>query len=91
MKALADQMDVVRKAYEKECNEALVTFEKAYQEVVDNEKSLQALMEQQKNEAIELSKIEVEFRPARRAPPSRTTRCTASSPRVRRRSTSRVR
>jgi len=67
MKALSDQMDVVRKAYEKECNEALTTFEKAYQEVVDNEKTLHTFMEQQKNEAIELSKIEVEYRPLARA------------------------
>ena len=87
MKALMDQMEVVRKAYEKECNEALTTFEKAYQEVVDNEKTLKALMEQQKNEAIELSKIEVEYRPLARAAEQKT-RCTASSPRVRRRSTS---
>ena len=67
MKALMDQMDVVRKAYEKECNETLVTFEKAYQEIVDNEKTLRAFMEQQKNEAIEVSKIEVEYRPLSRA------------------------
>src|SRR5262249_12210890 len=67
MKALQDEMDAVRKAYEKEMNEALATFEKAYQEIVDNEKSLRALMEQQKNEAIELSKIEVEYRPLLRA------------------------
>jgi capsular exopolysaccharide synthesis family protein len=67
MKALQDQMDVVKKAYEKEVTEALVTFEKDYQEVVDNESSLRALMEQQKNEAIELSKIEIEYRPLSRA------------------------
>jgi capsular exopolysaccharide synthesis family protein len=67
MKALQDQMGVVRKAYEKEVTETLVTFEKGYEELVDNEKSLRALMEQEKNEAIELSKIEVEFRPLSRA------------------------
>jgi capsular exopolysaccharide synthesis family protein len=67
MKALKDQMEVVRKAYEKEMNEALSAFEKSYQEIVDNEKSLRSLMEQQKNEAIELSKIEVEYRPLLRA------------------------
>jgi succinoglycan biosynthesis transport protein ExoP len=66
MKALQDQMDVVRKAYEKEVNEDLATFEKAYEELVDNEKSLKALMEQQMNEAIEVSKIEVEYRPLSR-------------------------
>jgi capsular exopolysaccharide synthesis family protein len=67
MKALEDQKAAVRKAYEKEMNETLTTFEKAYQEVVDNETALHALMEQQKNEAIELSKIEVEYRPLQRA------------------------
>ncbi len=67
MKALQDQMEVIRKAYVKEIDEALATFEKSYQEVVDNEKSLKALMEQQKDEAIELAKVEVEYRPLMRA------------------------
>ena len=67
MKALSEQMEVVRKAYEKEINQALESFEKAYEELVDNEKALKTLMEQQKNEAIEVSKIEVEFRPLSRA------------------------
>jgi capsular exopolysaccharide synthesis family protein len=67
MKALQDQMESVRKSYEKEMNAALATFEKAYQEIVDNEKALRALMDSQKNEAIELSKIEVEYRPLQRA------------------------
>ena len=43
------------------------TFEKSYQELLDNEHALKALMEQQKNEAIELSKIEVEYKPLKRA------------------------
>jgi len=67
IQALTDQMQVVRKAYEKAMNEELATFEKSYQEVIDNEKSLRSLMEQQKSEAIELSKIEVEYRPLARA------------------------
>jgi succinoglycan biosynthesis transport protein ExoP len=67
IKVLQDQMNVVRKAYEKVMNDELSTFEKNYQESVDNEKGLKALMEQQKNEAIEVSKIEVEYRPLLRA------------------------
>ena len=67
MKALQVQMDEVRKAYDKEMSQVLLTFEKAYEEIVDNEKALRSLMEQQKNEAIELSKIEIEYRPLMRA------------------------
>ena len=67
MKAIEGQMAVIRKSYEKELDQALTTFEKSYEEVVDNEKALHALMEQQKNEAIELSKIEVEYKPLQRA------------------------
>jgi capsular exopolysaccharide synthesis family protein len=67
MKALQGQMEVVKTAYVKEIDQALTTFEKTYQEIVDNEKSLKALMEQQRNEAIEVSKIEVEYRPLLRA------------------------
>ena len=67
MKSLQGQMEVVRKAYEKEIDAALTTFEKLYQEAIDNERGLKAMMEQQKNEAIELSKIEIEYRPLLRA------------------------
>jgi capsular exopolysaccharide synthesis family protein len=67
LKALMEQMDVVTKAYQKQINETLTTFEKGYQEIIDNEKALHSLMERQKNEAIELSKIEVEYRPLMRA------------------------
>lgn len=67
MKAIEGQLAVIRQNYEKELDQALAAFEKAYEEVVDNEKALRALMEQQKNEAIELSKIEVEYKPLQRA------------------------
>jgi polysaccharide biosynthesis transport protein len=67
IKALSGEMDTIRHAYEKEIDGVLATFEKSYQEMVDNERSLKALMEQQKKEAIELSKIEVEYKPLRRA------------------------
>lgn len=66
MKALNGQMSTIRKAYEQEIDGVLATFQKSYEEMVDNERSLKALMEQQKKEAIELSKIEVEYKPLRR-------------------------
>jgi succinoglycan biosynthesis transport protein ExoP len=67
MKALTGQMETVRKAYEQEIDAVLATFEKSYQELLDNEHALKGLMEQQKKEAIELSKIEVEYKPLQRA------------------------
>jgi capsular exopolysaccharide synthesis family protein len=67
MKSLQGQMDTIRKAYDQEIDAVLATFEKGYQELLDNERALKALMEQQKNEAIELSKIEVEYKPLQRA------------------------
>jgi capsular exopolysaccharide synthesis family protein len=67
MKSLSGQLDTVRQAYEHEIDAVLTTFEKGYQEMQDNERSLKTLMEQQKKEAIELSKIEVEYKPLRRA------------------------
>ena len=67
MKAIHDQMEVIRAAYVKEMNQEIASFEKSYTELVDNEKSLKTFMEQEKNDAIELSKIEVEYRPLMRA------------------------
>jgi capsular exopolysaccharide synthesis family protein len=67
MKAIQEQMGVVRKAYENEIDQTLTTFEKSYQETIDNERSLKQLMEQQRKEAIEVSKVEVEYRPLQRA------------------------
>jgi capsular exopolysaccharide synthesis family protein len=66
MKVLEGQMDVVRKAYRKEIDAVLATFEKSYQQLLDNERALKTLMEQQKKEAIELSKVEVEYKPLQR-------------------------
>src|SRR6478736_6363684 len=57
MKALEGQMEVVRKTYQKEIDNVLATSEKSYQQVLDNERSLKSLMEEQKKEAIELSKV----------------------------------
>jgi capsular exopolysaccharide synthesis family protein len=67
IKAVTGQMETIRKAYEQEIDAVLSSFEKSYQELLDNEHALKGLMEQQKNEAIELSKIEVEYKPLQRA------------------------
>ena len=67
VKALTSQMAAIRKVYEQEIDGVLATFEKGYQALVDNERSLRSLMESQKKEAIELSKIEVEYKPLQRA------------------------
>ena len=67
MKAIAGQMATVRKAYEQEIDGVLISFQKSYEELVDNEKALRSLMEDQKREAIEISKIEVEYKPLQRA------------------------
>ena len=67
MKAVSGQLDTVRKAYEHEIDGVLATFQKGYEELLDNERALKGLMEQQKKDAIELSKIEVEYKPLKRS------------------------
>ena len=67
IKALASQMETTRKIYVAEIDGVLETFEKGYRALVDNERGLRAMMESQKKEAIELSKIEVEYKPLQRA------------------------
>ena len=67
MKAIQGQMDSIKKNYEEEVDGVLAAFQKSYQELLDNERSLKGLMEQQKREAIELSKIEVQYKPLQRA------------------------
>jgi polysaccharide biosynthesis transport protein len=67
MKAITAQMDSIKKAYQEEIDGVLASFEKAYQQMLDNERSLKAMMEKEKQEAIELSKIEVDYKPLQRA------------------------
>jgi capsular exopolysaccharide synthesis family protein len=67
MKAISAQMSSIMKAYQAEIDAILASFEKAYQEAVDNEHSLKALMESAKKEAIELSKLEVDYKPLQRS------------------------
>jgi polysaccharide biosynthesis transport protein len=67
IKAIAAQMESIQTAYKREIDAVLSSFEKTYQEMVDNEHSLKLLMDQQNKEAIELSKIEVDYMPLQRA------------------------
>jgi polysaccharide biosynthesis transport protein len=67
MKAISAEMASVEQAYKKEINAVLASFEKSYQTLLENERSLKALMDQQRKEAIELSKLEVDYKPLERA------------------------
>jgi len=67
MKAISAQMDSIKKAYQEEIDGVLASFEKGYQQMLDNERSLKAMMEKEKKEAIELSKIEIDYKPLQRA------------------------
>ena len=67
MKAINAQMDSIKKAYQEEIDGVLASFEKSYQQMIDNERSLKSLMDREKKEAIELSKIEIDYKPLQRA------------------------
>ena len=67
MKAITAQMESIKKAYQEEIDGVLAASEKAYQQMIDNEKSLKAMMDNERKEAIELSKIEVDYKPLQRA------------------------
>ncbi|HEX3694607.1 MAG TPA: polysaccharide biosynthesis tyrosine autokinase [Polyangia bacterium] len=67
LKALDGELAAVRKQWEHEIDEMLSAFEKNYEATVDTEKALERMMEGEKKEAIELAKIEVEYKPLGRA------------------------
>jgi capsular exopolysaccharide synthesis family protein len=67
IKAIVAQMESIKKAYEDEITAVLQAFEKGYETLQENERSLRSLMEQEKNDAIELSKIEMEYKPLQRS------------------------
>ena len=67
LKAAKAQLDEMKKAYAVTVDKAVEAFENEYQSAVETERSLEALMEKTKREAIDLSKIEVEYRPYSRA------------------------
>ena len=63
VKQLADQ---VQADYSREINGVLRTMDKAYQALLDMQRALEKRAEQEKREAIELSKMEVEYKPLQR-------------------------
>ncbi|HEY2899182.1 MAG TPA: polysaccharide biosynthesis tyrosine autokinase [Polyangia bacterium] len=67
IKALDNEIAVMRKEWIHEIDGLLTAFEKNYQATVDTEKALEHMMENEKKEAIELAKIEVEYKPLGRA------------------------
>ena len=66
IKIIEAQMDAVPKAYQHEIDTNLKTFENSYQALVATEKSLMGMMEKEKLNAIELSKLGVEYKPYER-------------------------
>lgn len=67
LKSAQAQMEDMQKAYTNAVKRAVQTFENEYQSAVETERSFADLMEKTKREAIDLSKIEVEYRPFSRA------------------------
>jgi succinoglycan biosynthesis transport protein ExoP len=66
MKMLDGQIQAIKTAYQNEITNVLATFENQYKAIVDQEKALGRAMEEEKKEAIELSKVEVEYIPLSR-------------------------
>jgi polysaccharide biosynthesis transport protein len=67
IKAIDSQLAALKERYQYEIDEVLASFEKGYKATVDTEQALERMMEAEKKEAIELSKIEVEYKPLGRA------------------------
>jgi capsular exopolysaccharide synthesis family protein len=67
LKAARAQLEDMKAAYNSTVDKAIESFENEYQSAVETERALEALMEKTKREAIDLSKIEVEYRPFSRA------------------------
>jgi polysaccharide biosynthesis transport protein len=66
MKMIEGQMQTIMGAYQKEITNVLSTFENQYKTIVEQEKALVRAMDDEKREAIELSKVEVEYTPLSR-------------------------
>ena len=66
IKIVEAQMDTLNKAYQHEIDTNLKTFENTYQALVATEKSLVSMMEKEKQNAIELSKLSLEYKPFQR-------------------------
>lgn len=64
--AITNQMDAVHKNYVAEIEKILAAEENAYLALLESEKALEKLIEKEKASAIELAKLEIEYRPLSR-------------------------
>ena len=63
---IQQQLQATRRDYNRELDEVLKAFDKRYQAIVDTESALNKWMHQEKNLALDLAKLEVEYRPMAR-------------------------
>lgn len=63
IKIIDAQIEAVNKAYQHEIDTNLKSFESTYQALISSEKSLLEMMEKEKQNAIALSKIDIEYKP----------------------------
>lgn len=66
IQAIEGQMDAVQKDYQAEINKVLASAEKEYEALLDSEKALERLIEKERSSAIDLAKLEIEYRPLAR-------------------------
>jgi capsular exopolysaccharide synthesis family protein len=60
------QLEAIQRDYRKELDQVLKAFDKRYQALLDTETGLSKWMHQEKQQALDLAKIEVEYRPLSR-------------------------
>jgi len=63
---IAQQLQATRREYNRELDQVLKAFDKKYQAIVDTEAALSKWMHQEKNQALDLAKLEVKYRPMAR-------------------------
>jgi len=60
------QLEAIQRDYRRELDQVLKAFDKRYQALLDTESGLSKWMHQEKQQALELAKLEVEYRPLSR-------------------------
>jgi len=63
---IQQQIQATRREYNRELDEVLKAFDKKYQAIVDTEAALNKWMHQEKSQALDLAKLEVQYRPMAR-------------------------
>jgi capsular exopolysaccharide synthesis family protein len=63
---IQQQIQATRRDYSRELDDVLRAFDKRYQAILDTETALTKWMHQEKSQALELAKLEVEYRPMAR-------------------------